>query len=127
MLHQVAAEAVAQVAVIGHRQHDQIGLFARLQRADALAAPDRRGSVDGGSRHRLRRGQPQVAAGQRDDELHILAPGRAGVEVRGQRQQPARRQDLPRGRVVRLGQAERRAGQRHRHCAAGGQRGDVGG
>ena len=119
------AKAIPQVAIIGHRQDQQIGLFARLQRADAVGAADGGRGVDRGGGDRLGRGQAHIAAGQRHGKLHILTPGRAGVQIGGNGQQPAGLQDrLGRG-ILRLRQAKGRAGQRHRHRIAARQRLDI--
>src|SRR5512135_2802009 len=47
-LHQVAAKPVTQVAVIRNGEDEQVGLLARLQRAQAVGASDGGGRIDRG-------------------------------------------------------------------------------
>ena len=113
------------MAVIVDGQQQHIGLLAGLNRANALRALDGRRGIDGGGGNRLGGGQFEGAAGQRDDELHALAPGGAGVAVRGQCQQSAGIQNLPGRGVMRIGQPEGGAGQRHGDGITRRQRGDI--
>ncbi len=126
LLDQVGAKAVAQVAVIRHRQHQQVSLFAGRERTDPVGAADGVGGIDGGSGDGLGRGQFQVAAGQGDHELHGLVPGCAGVAVRCQGQHAVGIQDLLGGGVILLRQAKGRAGQRDGHRIRATQGGNIG-
>ena len=126
LLDQVGAKAVTEVAVIRHRQHQQVGLFAGGERADPVGAADGVGGINGGGGDGLGRGQFQVAAGQGDDELHGLIPGCTGVAVRGQGQQTIRIQDLQSRGVIPLRQAKGRAGQGDRDRIGLAEGSDIG-
>ena len=108
---QVGAKAVAQVAVIRHRQHQQVRLLAGGKRADPFGAADGVGGINGGGRDGLGGGQHQVTASQGDDELHGLIPGGAGVAVGGECQQAICSQDLLSRGVIALCQTKGCAGQ----------------
>ena len=81
ILHQVTAEAIGQVPVIIYSQHQYVSLLAGVDGAELLLPPDGSRGVDGGRCDGLRRGEVHGAAGQRDNKLHVAAPGGAGIQV----------------------------------------------
>ncbi len=78
-LHQVGAEAIAQVAVISDVEDEKVSLLAGLEGADGIGKVDGGSRVEGGSDDSLGGGQAHVAASQGDSKLHIATPGSAGI------------------------------------------------
>ncbi len=110
LFDEVRAVAIAHLAIIRHREDQQVGLLAHFDGADRIRAADGVGGVDGGGGNGLRGSQFQVAAGQRYRELHGLVPGGAGVAVGGEGEDGVRFDEFARGCVIAFGQAEGRAG-----------------
>src|SRR5664280_3616746 len=55
LFDQVGPKAIAQLAIIRHGQHQQIGLLAGFDGANPAGAADRLGGIDGGGGDRLGR------------------------------------------------------------------------
>ncbi len=122
--HQVDAEVVGQLLVRCGVEHEDVAALARLQAADLVLQAQRRGAAHGGRVQGLGGREPLLLAGERDDELQVLAVAGARVEIGGQRDGDAGVQHRPRRRVRGV-QRVARAGQHHGGDAGGAQRRDV--
>src|SRR5450759_864705 len=114
--YKIGAEAVAEMAVIGNTEQDQVSLFAGFDRANLSGALDRGGRIDRGRGDGRGWSQAQGAAGQGDHKRHTFTPGSARVNIGGDSQQAAGFKDgLSRG-ISLFGQTKRCAGQSDRYC-----------
>lgn len=62
-IDKVSAESVAEMAVVGNVEDEEIGLFVGMQAADLMGKADGLGGVDGGGGDGLGRGEPHIATG----------------------------------------------------------------
>ena len=124
MPHQVDARPVGQPRLGRRVEHDQVTVRAGPQVADVPEPQGGRAAQRRGL-HRLGRREPELPAGQRDNEGDRRRVRRPGVAVRGQRDGHARVHQPP-GRGVRRAGAELRGRDEHGCHVGVAQRGDVG-
>ena len=119
-LDRIAPQPVGEVFVAAHVQDDDVGLLARLQRADRILPSDGlRGAERGGANGFFDR-QALQAAGELDDELHAGEPA-AGTEVGADAERQPLRQQIARGNGTWMGHGEIDGGHDHADHARLGQ------
>jgi hypothetical protein len=110
-LHEVLADAVAKLAIIVVAQDEQIGLLARLDAANALAAANCVGRVERCAHQRLGGREAHTATCQGHHKGHRDAPAGAGVKVAAECDGEAKLvEHAAGGRVVAQAKAKGRGG-----------------
>ena len=115
---------VGQLEACLRSEDHEIAALARLDTAHFALQAERGRAAHGHRVERLVGREPHLLAGQRDDELQVLAVAGAGIEVGGERDGGAGVQELPRRRERRV-QRVARAGKQDRRGARRAQRRDV--
>src|SRR5579871_699700 len=98
-LHHVHSKPVRNLAIVGYVQDNQVCLFARLERSDAVSPAHGVSPVDGRCRNRFGGRHPHLGARQRKDHRHTASRTGAWIEVRRQRHRRSFLDEQPRRRV----------------------------
>ena len=120
-----AGEAVAEIAIIGGVEDEEVGLFAGFDGADEIILGEGFGGVDGGGGDGLGGCHFHLTAGEGDDEGHVFTPGGARVAVGGEGEIGVGLDEGFGGGIFGLGEAKGGAGKADGDCFGLGESEDV--
>ena len=87
-LHRQAAKIHTKIirnfAVVGHVKRREVGIFANLERADAIVLAKGIGGINGRGGDGLGGSHAHLRAGEREDHRHAERGTGAGIEIGGQ-------------------------------------------
>src|SRR5580693_2028227 len=96
----IHTKIIRDFAVVGHVKGGDVGIFANLERTDAIVLAKRISGVDRGGSDGFRGSHAHLRASQRKNHGHAECGASPGIEVRGDAHNGSGVNERTRGRVV---------------------------